>query len=131
MKFRTILVAVLCVSSTGIWSTAKAADNNRTMRGWFVDESCTRERVAAGRIEPSNPECAKQCVKDGSKLMFLSETDKALFEVKNPAAQVKNIGWYVELAGSTDDKKVLTVNTLKRLSEVNASCKRPPLKDKK
>jgi len=131
MRWKIVFVAALCAASVLSWQPVNAADNSRKMRGWFVDESCTRERVAAGRIEPSNPECAKRCVKEGSKLMFLSETDKALFVVKDPAPQVDNIGYYVELAGDTDIKKVLTVNAVKRLSEVNASCKRPPLKDKK
>jgi len=130
MKLKTILIAVLCGASALVSKPVSGADNSRTMRGWFVDENCTRERVAAGRIEPSNPECAKRCVKEGSRLMFLSETDKALFAVKDPATQVDNIGYYVELAGNTDDKKVLMVSTVKRLSEVNASCKRPPLKNK-
>jgi hypothetical protein len=62
--------------------------------------------------------------------MFLSETDKALLEVKDPAAQVQNIGYYVELTGTTTDKKLLTVNSVKRLSEVSAFCARKPLKDK-
>jgi hypothetical protein len=98
------------------------------LRGWFVDEACTRGRVAKGEIEPDNPDCAKRCVKEGSKLMFMSETDKALFEVKDPASQVKNIGYYVEISASTDSSKMLTVNTVKQLAEVGSMCARPKLK---
>lgn len=128
MKRESILaLTVCCVVMLPI---AQAAENNRTMRGWFVDEACTRGRVADGRIEPDNPECAKRCVKEGSKLMFMSETDKALFEVQEPANQVKNIGYYVEITGSTDGKKMLTVNAVKQLAEVGSMCARPKLKSK-
>jgi hypothetical protein len=130
MTFRDLVVLGLLSGIAFAGNPAMPGGNTGTVRGWFVDEACTRGRVAAGRIEPSNPECAKRCVKEGSRLMFLSETDKALLEVKDPAAQVQNIGYYVELTGTTTDKKLLTVNSVKRLSEVSAFCARKPLKDK-
>jgi hypothetical protein len=128
MNGKSILTLTVCCAA--MLPAARAADNNRTMRGWFVDEACTRGRVAQGRIEPDNPECAKRCVKEGSKLMFMSETDKALFEVQEPASQAKNIGYYVEISGSTDGKKMLTVNAVKQLAEVGSICFRPKLKSK-
>ena len=128
MKRESILALTVCCAA--MLPMAHAADNNRTMKGWFVDEACTRGRVAQGRIEPDNPECAKRCVKEGSKLMFMSESDKALFEVQEPASQVKNIGYYVEITGSTDSKKMLTVNAVKQLGEVGDLCRRPKLKNK-
>jgi hypothetical protein len=126
MNRKSILTLTVCCAA--MVPVARAADNSRTMRGWFVDEACTRERVAEGRIEPDNPDCAKRCVKEGSKLMFMSESDKALFEVKEPAGQVKNVGYYVEINGSTDGSKVLTVNAVKQLAEVGSMCARPKLK---
>jgi hypothetical protein len=128
MSRKSILILTVCCA-VGL-PIARAADSSRTMRGWFVDEACTRGRVAQGRIEADNPECAKRCVKEGSKLMFLSETDKALFEVQEPASQVKNIGYYVEISGSTDGKKMLTVDAVKQLAEVGSMCARPKLKSK-
>jgi len=130
VKSKAIVVLALGFGSAVWMMPAKAADGARTLRGWFVDEACTRGRVAAGRIEPDNPECAKRCVKEGSKLMFMSETDKALFEVKDPASQVKNIGYYVEINSSSDSNKMLTVNTVKQLAEVGSMCARPKLKNK-
>jgi len=126
MNRKSILTLIVCCAA--MLPVARAADNSRTMRGWFVDEACTRGRVAEGRIEPDNPDCAKRCVKEGSKLMFMSESDKAMFEVKDPAGQVKNIGYYVEISGSTDGSKMLTVNAVKQLAEVGSMCARPKLK---
>ena len=126
MKGKSILALTVCCL---LLPAAHAADNSRTMRGWFVDEACTRDRVEAGRIEPNNPECAKRCVKEGSKLMFLSETDKALFELKDAAGQEANIGFYVEVVGSTNEQ-ALTVSSVKRLAELNAMCERPKSKKK-
>lgn len=128
MQGKSILTLTVCCAA--MLSIAHAADNNRTMKGWFVDEACTRGRVAQGRIEPDNPECAKRCVKEGSKLMFMSETDKAWFEVQEPARQIKNIGYYVEISGSADGRKMLTVNAVKQLGEVGEMCSRPKLKNK-
>jgi len=128
MNRKSILTLTVCCAA--MLPAARAADNNRTMRGWFVDEACTRGRVAQGRIEPDNPECAKRCVKQGSKLMFMSETDKALFEVREPDGQVKNIGYYVEVNGTTDSGKMLTVSAVKQLAEVGNMCLRPKLKNK-
>ena len=125
MKAKPISILALSVLLTAF---ASARDKDRTLRGWFVDEACTQGRVAAGTIEPDNPECAKRCVKQGSKLMFLSETDKALFEVKEPAAQTENIGFYVEITGSTSDAKVLAVSQVKQLSKLNAMCQNPRAK---
>jgi hypothetical protein len=126
MNRKSILTLIVCYAA--MLPVARAADNSRTMRGWFVDEACTRGRIAEGRIEPDNPDCAKRCVKEGSKLMFMSESDKAMFEVKDPAVQVKNIGYYVEISGSTDGSKMLTVNGVKQLAEVGSMCARPKLK---
>ena len=126
MNRKSILTLIVCYAA--MLPVARAADNSRTMRGWFVDEACTRGRIAEGRIEPDNPDCAKSCVKEGSKLMFMSESDKAMFEVKDPAGQVKNIGYYVEISGSTDGSKMLTVNAVKQLAEVGSMCARPKLK---
>ena len=126
MNRKSILTLTVCCAA--MLPVARAADNSRTMRGWFVDEACTRGRVAEGRIEPDNPDCAKRCVKEGSKLMFMSESDKAMFEVKDPAGQVKNIGYYVEISGYTDGSKMLTVNAVKQLAEVGSMCARPKLK---
>jgi hypothetical protein len=126
MNRKSILTLTVCCAA--MLPAAQAADGSRTMRGWFVDEACTRGRVAQGHIEPDNPECAKRCVKEGSRLMFMSESDKAMFEVKDPAGQVKNIGYYVEISGSTDSSKTLTVNAVKQLAEVGSMCARPKLK---
>jgi hypothetical protein len=125
MKLRAILI--LAIFGVLLAGGGRAADKERTLHGWFVDEACTRGRVAVGTIEPDNPDCAKRCVKEGSKLMFLSETDKALFEVKDPSIQVENIGFYLEITGSTSDK-VLTVNSVKKLAALNSMCENPHAK---
>jgi hypothetical protein len=127
MKRASILALTVCGVMLPV---ASASDNDsRTMRGWFVDEACTRGRVAQGKIEPDNPECAKRCVKEGSALMFMSETDKALFAVKDPTAQEANIGFYVEVVGNTREK-ALTVSSVKKLAELKDMCQRPKLKNK-
>jgi len=130
MKMKTLMALALCCCAGLISTTGQATPpENRTVKGWFADESCTRGRVAEGNIEPNNPECAKRCVKEGSKLVFLSETDKAMFYVSNPADATQAIGYYVEVSGITDDKaKALKVNSIKKISEVNAFCARPKLK---
>ena len=131
MKMKLALLMALCSAGTLLFAGEKSSSSSRTIRGWFADEACTRDRVAAGKIEPNNPDCAKRCLKEGSKLVFISETDKTMFYVSNPVNATSAVGYYVEVAGVTDDKaKTVRVDSVKKLSEVGDMCARPPVKRK-
>ena len=119
MKTKLMLLSIV-LSVALLCSAASSASGSRTIRGWFSDESCARQKVDAGKIEPTKTDCARKCVEKGVKLVFISETDKKLFIVSNPEKFKANIGSYVELTGTTSDAdQTVHIDSVKKLADVD------------
>ncbi len=73
-----------------------------TATGWFDDDKCTAGRVKNGQMGPSNQDCARKCIKEGAKVVFLDEKRKASFVVDNPEATRGIESDYVEFTGTTE-----------------------------
>jgi hypothetical protein len=102
------------------------AADTRTMTGWFSDAQCALPGVAKGIIAPNNPDCVKKCLRDGATAVFISEQAKAAFEVKDYPSVAADVGWHVEVTGVVDKTgKILTITSVKRLTEQAATCALP------
>lgn len=123
MKTKLMLISIV-LSGALLCSAGSSASASRTIRGWFSDESCARQKVDAGKIEPTKADCARKCVEKGIKLAFISETDKKLFIVSNPENYKTNIGSYVELTGTTNDAdQTVHIDSVKKLADVKEPAK--------
>jgi hypothetical protein len=118
------------VAAAGMASTAKAESKAVTWTGWFSDITCAKGRVENGVIAPNNTICVKKCLGEGAKAVFISEQAKAMFEVKDHATVIEDVGYHVELKGVADGAaKTVSVTSVRRLSEVTNMCGVPKKKD--
>jgi hypothetical protein len=99
---------------------------NRTLRGWLSDEQCARGRASSGVYTGTNPECAKECVAKGKKIVFIDAVRKTVVAIDNQSAAKQNIGDYVEVAGVFNAGS-LHINSLKQLEKGVAQCERTKL----
>jgi hypothetical protein len=104
---------------------ALAATETKTLRGWVSDESCARGRAAGGVFTGTNPECAKRCVQEGKKIVFIDPESRRVLDISNQDAARDNIGDEVEVLVSLDSgTNVLHINSLKLISRGVAECER-------
>jgi hypothetical protein len=126
---RFLLALVLVLAVAGL-AQQTARQSETEIRGWLSDEGCARGRAESGTFTATNPQCAKECVAKGKKIVLIDAERKIIFEIANQSLAKKNIGDYVEIAGQMDlQAKTVRIATLKMLTRGNASCERPKLSD--
>lgn len=70
-----------------------------TWTGWLADEKCAREGKAA---TDDHAGCAQGCVKGGQPIVFVSETDKAVYTLDSLEKVQEHVGHKVTLEGTMD-----------------------------
>ena len=99
------------------------------LRGWLSDEQCAKGRAQSGVFTGTNPDCAKQCVKSGKKIVFVDPERKRVLILANQDIGNNNIGDYVEIAGEVDAKTMtIHADSLKFLEKGAAMCGAKPKK---
>ena len=86
------------------------ADTKTTLDGWVSDANC-------GAMV--NATCAKACVQDGVRIVFV-KSDRTVLRVANPDALKGHEGDHVKVEGKVDNG-VLTVSSVKTVVEKPAS----------
>lgn len=97
--------------------------------GYVSDSSCALARATAGKYTATNPDCAKECVKEGRSIVLVSPEQKVVFRIENPASLKSQIGNKVELYGEATGPNRFHVDRVVFLEESNPECERPPLKN--
>jgi hypothetical protein len=96
--------ALFVVAAAGASDTAKAT----SMNGWVSDTMCGAKHAA-----PGGEACVKKCIAHGSKMAFVSDADKSVWEVDNPDALAGHEGHHVTIAAHVDkDKKSVHVESV-------------------
>lgn len=124
MKRFRLFVTLIALPGWVFSSPTLAQQNTErtALRGWLSDEGC------GARARP-NPECAKKCVREGKKIVFLDTDHKRVLTIANQDAATENVGDFVEIAGSVDEKEVtLRIKSLKLLEKGRAMCDVPKKK---
>src|SRR5260370_10505656 len=104
---------------------------NATIRGWLSDEQCAGGRASGGVYTGTNPECAKQCVAKGAKIVLIVPDQKRLLSIANQGTAKSNIGDYVEVTGVVDQQaNSVHIDSLKMLTEGHAKCDLPKRSEK-
>src|ERR1035441_2555232 len=125
---RRFLLALVLVLAVGGLAQQTARQSETAIRGWLSDEGCARGRAESGTFTATNPQCAKDCVAKGKKIVLIDPDRQMIFEIANQSLAKKNIGDYVEIAGRMDlQAKTVRIASLRMLTRGNASCERPKL----
>jgi hypothetical protein len=124
-SFAAILFAAICTLAQSPRTTSATV-----IRGWLSDEDCARGRAESGVFTATSPRCAKECVAKGKKIVLIEPERKMIFDISNQQVARKNVGDYVEIAGSINlNAKTVSIGSMKMLTRGTASCSRPALKN--
>jgi hypothetical protein len=129
-RFLLALVLLASVLTFGVLGLAQQSgrQSEPAIRGWLSDEGCARGRAQSGTFTATNPDCAKECVTKGKKIVLIDPERKMIFVIVNQDQAKKNVGDYVEIAGYMDvQAKTVRVDSLKLLETGTATCDRPTL----
>jgi hypothetical protein len=112
-------------------AAAAPSDTTKTevLRGWLSDEQCSKGRAEDGTYTATNPECAKECVARGKKIVLVDPEGKRNLVLTNQEMGKKNVGDYLEISGEVDSQaKTIHAESLKFLEKGSAMCGVPPKK---
>ena len=106
-----------------------SAGGKTVLRGWLSDEGCAGGRAKSGLYTGTNPDCAKKCVSEGKKIVFVDSDHKRLLSIANQDAAKERVGDYVEISGEVNEEsKTLRVDSLTLLEKGRAMCDVPAKK---
>ena len=131
VKYWMTLLATISLFSghIGAWSQSPK-DTTIHAKGWFADDKCATARAKSGVFTAPNPDCARKCLQQGGKIVFIAEQEKAVWTVANPNPERDKPGYYVELSGKMNESgNGINVNSVKPLATAGPACARKPLKE--
>lgn len=103
-----------------------AAEQGQALRGWLSDEQCAQGRANGGVYTGTNPDCAKQCVAKGAKVVLIVPDQKRILNIANQEVAKNNVGDYVEVTGNIDrQNQVVRIDSLKMITQGRAKCDLP------
>jgi hypothetical protein len=107
--------------------TAFAAD--QTYVGWVSDSGCARARASAGKFTATNPDRARECVKQGKSIVLISQERKTVFEIDNPEILKAHVGNKVSVSASPAGQHSLHIGKVISSEVSNPDCERPKMKE--
>ena len=134
LALQGLLISALLIPTTGwrqqsslpaLQASPKTAEAQGVLRGWLSDEQCARGRAEGGAYTGTNPQCAKECVAKGRKIVLIDPERKMIFTIANQQLAKDHIGDYVEISGRTDvQAKTIQIASLKMVEKGVAECGR-------
>ena len=102
------------------------------LRGWLSDEQCAKARAQSGTYTGTNPDCAKECVRKGKKIVLIDPAGKRVLVLANQDAGKDHVGDYVEITAQVDAKaQTVHADSVKFLEKGAAMCEAKPRKSSK
>jgi hypothetical protein len=131
MKMKPVLL--LCAAIALLAATLLAApppqttEKTQALRGWVSDEKCARSHARDGIYTATNPDCTKDCVAKGIKIVLIDPKGKRILLLANQDAGKDHLGDYVEVSGVLDSEAMtLQIDKLKVLLKASAKHGTPP-----
>jgi len=90
IRFASLLIVALFVSTMAV-----AGDASWT--GYIVDSKCGAKAAHEGAAE-----CTAKCVKEGAKLVFVSDVDKKVYSIADQDKVAAHAGHHVAVKGSVE-----------------------------
>jgi hypothetical protein len=108
----------------GGWSS-DSVEETVTLSGWFSDKGCAESKLASDDITPNGTICVKKCLEEGAVAVFIDPKARAMYDVKEPATVIDDVGYYLEVEAAVDAKaKTIAIRSVKRLGDVVQMCGR-------
>jgi hypothetical protein len=105
---RLVATVFLSLFVLSVVAYADETSKARVLKGWISDSDC----AAHGDKMCSN----KEHIAKGAKLVFVTEDDKKILTVSNPATVADHQGHHVQIKGVTDsEKSTITVQEVTML----------------
>ena len=126
LKFAAAFLALASLSLAFTLDQSAGQAQGNTIRGWLTDAACARGRANGGKFTGGNPDCAKKCVAEGSRIVLALPDQKKLLVVINPEPAKSNVGNFVEATGTIDaESGTIEIRSLKMIEEGRAICALP------
>lgn len=130
VKFGAVVLVPISLLLAFALSLASAKAQGKAVSGWLADAACARGRANGGKFTGGNPDCAKRCVAEGSKIVLALPDEKKLLVVTNPETARGNVGNFVEVKGIMDvESGTIEIRSVKLLEEGRAICAYPRKKN--
>jgi len=105
---RLVVTLFLSLFVLGVAAYADDMSKAKVLKGWISDSDC----AAHGDKMCGN----KEHIAKGAKLVFVTEDDKKILTVSNPATVADHQGHHVQIKGVTDSEKAtIAVEEVKML----------------
>jgi len=118
------LALVLCLLFCWTASAQTVAPKSETLKGWISDEQCARSQARQGVYKGTNPDCVRDCVARGKKVVLIDPTGKRILVIANPDAAMTNLGDYVEIKGAVNaEAGTLQIDSIQLLKKGKSSNK--------
>jgi hypothetical protein len=124
---RIVVSLALC----SLVSAAQTKPSGKTLRGWLSDSRCARARASGshGVYTATNPDCAKQCVGEGAKIVLILPAEKKVVDIANQSIASEHIGDRVEVTGTFNaSAQIFHIDSLKLLEIGAPHCDYPKSK---
>jgi hypothetical protein len=98
---RKLLLICLALSVMFMFVGISVADDATTVKGYVADSKCG----AKGANEKA-AECTKKCIKEGAKMVVVTDGDQKVLTVDNPDVLTGHEGHHVAVTGSVTGDSV-------------------------
>jgi hypothetical protein len=124
------IATMFCCAALAAATVPPNTTKTETLRGWLSDEQCSKGRAEDGTYTATNPDCAKECVRKGKKIVLVDPAGKRILVLANQEIGKQNVGDYVEITGEVDAQaQTIHADSLKFLEKGSAMCGVKPKKD--
>ncbi len=108
-------VALLAMAIAPAFAAEAPKMASSTMTGWVTDSHCG----AKGANAKHTKDCVEKCVKGGSKVQFMDDASKKLYDVDkdHAAAMTDHTGHHIKVTGTVSGT-MLTVEKIEMVQEM-------------
>ena len=111
---RKLLLLCLSLSVMFLYTGISFADDATTVKGWVSDSKCGAKGANAKAAE-----CTKKCIKEGAKMVVVTDGDQKVLTVDNPDKLTGHEGHHVAVTGTVSGDSI-HVDSVKMLKGASA-----------
>jgi hypothetical protein len=112
---RKLLLILLAFCVVFMFVGVTFAADSTTVNGWVADSKCGAKGANAAAAE-----CTKKCIKEGAKMVVVTDGDQKVLTVDNPKKLEGHEGHHVAVTGTVSGDSI-HVNSVKMLKAEAAS----------
>jgi hypothetical protein len=98
---RKVLCTIFVLTLLFVVAAPSFAADATTVNGWVSDSKCGVKGANAGAAD-----CTKKCLKEGAKMVVVTDGDQKILTVENPDALQEHIGHHIAVTGHVDGDKI-------------------------